>query len=350
MKDLLLSLFFTWIIIISILGVISWGNDQKEEIIDERIFSSIEHLREVIYSKPMFGYNEVTIDIPEDKQMKIAYLFCQEPEIPEDILRGMYISGSIPFKHLKEYKVEKEELEEGYVKKHYYKEFPVVKRRIFDEWYFHWSLKCKEIYFTLVSEDKGISTLYELYKVPSIEFFRRYGVTHYTSKRPELIILDASEYEVISGDLNYKIYDPNFWSWIEHYKIDTNSTEEETIEKTIETSEDRAYLELKLIYPESIDDIEYEGKSVYFMMNDKDSDRMEEKIREQRIVKKYYPNHIINVSCYVTYTITLPRPCDIHKLKIYATFLNYPKKAKLIIDNETYIVEILFNGDLKVIK
>jgi len=108
---------------------------------------------------------------------------------------------------------------------------------------------------------------------------------------------------------------------------------------------------LKLIYPESIDDIEYEGKSVYFMMKDKDSDRMEEKIGEQRIVKKYYPNHIINVSCYVTYTITLP--CcryDIHKLKIYATFLEYPKKAKLTIEDETYIVEILINGDLKVIK
>jgi len=90
MKDLLLSLFFTWIIIISILGIISWGNDQKEEIIDESIFSSIEHLREVIHSKPMFGYNEVRIDIPEDKQMKIAYLFCQEPEIPEDIQKRMY--------------------------------------------------------------------------------------------------------------------------------------------------------------------------------------------------------------------------------------------------------------------
>jgi len=169
-----------------------------------------------------------------------------------------------------------------------------------------------------------------------------------------LIILDASKYYVISGDLNYKIYDPNFWSWIEQYKIydtnNTNSTEEETSEKTIETGEDRAYLELKLIYPESIDNIEYKGKSVYFMMDDEDSDRMEKQIREQRIVKKYYPNHIIDVSCYVTYTINLP--CcryDIHKLKIYASFLKYPKKAKLTIDNETYIVEILPNGDLKVI-
>jgi len=200
--------------------------EDKEEVIDERIFSSIEHLREVIYSKPMFGYNEVTIDIPEDKQMKIAYLFCQEPEIPEDILRGRYISGSIPFKHLKEYKVEKEEFQYGYVEKHYYKEFPIVKKKIFDEWYFHWSLRCKEIYFTLVSENEGIYTLYRRYKVPSIEFFRRYGIIHHVQDNHiDWIILDASELQATPMEgINYKIYDPNFWSWIEQYKIDTNST------------------------------------------------------------------------------------------------------------------------------
>ena len=109
-------------------------------------------------------------------------------------------------------------------------------------------------------------------------------------------------------------------------------------------------LELKLIYPESINDIQYNGKSVYFMMNDEDINIMEKKIQEQRIVKKYYPNHKINVSCYVSYTITLPyHGYYPHKLKIYATFIEYPKKAKLTIDDETYIVEILPNGNLKVI-
>ena len=350
-----------FLVAILILSIFSGCISEKKERISEEEYSEVlKNWDTFITSMNSIVMNDLLVPIPEERDGWEFYWLDVNPfkkaegkkcscNSTLDIIRHnlkMHTIESGSFKNttLEPYK-NKGEIEVHWSKK-------IILSGISLECYYHCHQDVNENMYLLLYDT---NSTYELYHVDMLELAQIIGFSIYKNgeffpiqneKMTEVIKERKARY-ILRHLGRGECYFIDFWDWIEQYKVQcTNLTEEEIGDSVSE----ECRLELKLIYPESINDIQYNGKSVYFMMNDEDINIMEKKIQEQRIVKKYYPNHKINVSCYVSYTITLPyHGYYPHKLKIYATFIEYPKKAKLTIDDETYIVEILPNGNLKVI-